>query len=67
MPKSMLKYAFTFSNFSLKPTLLICGRTKFNMLLVKVLHMALKTISLKTKVNFGNQKKMSNDISVIAW
>lgn len=67
MPKFMLKYAFTFSNFSLKPTLLICGCTKFNMFLVKVLYTALKTISLKTKVNFGNQKKMSNDISVIAW
>lgn len=67
MPKFTLKYAFTLSNFSLKPTLLICGCTKFNMFLVKALHTALKTISLKTKVNFGDQKKMSNDISVIAW
>lgn len=68
MPKSMLKYVSSFSNFSLKPTLLTCRSTKFSMLFVKVLHTHLKTTSFETKVNLSNQKKKkSNYICVMAW
>lgn len=48
----MLKYASTFSTFNLKPTLLIHEHTKFNMLLVKALHIELKNYSA-CKVNPG--------------
>lgn len=48
----MLKYASTFSTF-LKPTFLIHEHTKFSMLLVKVLHVELKTTLLEIKENPG--------------
>lgn len=65
MPKSMLKYVSSFSNFTLKPTLLTCRSTKFSMLFVKVLHTHLKTTSFETKVNLSNQKKKNQIISVL--
>ena len=54
-----------FSDFRSKPTLLIYGHTKLNILLVKVLYTELKMTPLKTKVSLGNQKKTSNEINVI--
>lgn len=52
-----------FNLFKIKPTFLIHKHTKFSMLLVKVLHVELKTTLLEIKENPGYQKGTSNGTS----
>lgn len=52
----MLKYASTFPNVSLKPTLFTCEHTELNTL-GEVLHSELKTMPLETKCILAIRKE----------